>query len=133
MRSGRPRRSTASSGACRCSNSPPGPTHRPRNCLGFARAFGDPRLQIAGWYCKGDAEVVDRRTLACAIEGLSLIAAASEPKVQQLFASAEQKRVFCAPRTAPRGATTLRRHDWIEGAAAAQAAAQRGGEVNSVW
>jgi hypothetical protein len=85
-----------------------------RNCLAFARAFNDPRLQITGWYCKNDVEVVDRRTLACAIEGLSLLAAASEPKVQQLFANAEQKRVFCAPRTPLRGAT-MRRHDWIEG------------------
>ncbi len=85
-----------------------------RNCLGFVRAFSEPRLQIAGWYCKSDMEVVDRRTLYCALEGLSLLAAASDPKVQQLFASAEQKRTFCAPRTALRGAT-LRRHDWIEG------------------
>jgi hypothetical protein len=88
---------------------------RARNCLGFVRAFDDPRLQIAGWYCKADAEVVDRRTLACAIEGLSLLTAASEPKVQQLFAAAEQKRTFCAPHRTPRGATTLRRNDWIEG------------------
>ena len=88
---------------------------RARNCLGFARAFDDPRLQIAGWYCKADTEVVERRTLACAIEGLSLLAAASEPKVQQLFAAAEQKRTFCAPNRTPRGATTLRRNDWIEG------------------
>ena len=85
-----------------------------RNCLGFARAFNDPPLQLAGWYCKSDVEVVDRRTLACALEGLSLLAAASDPKVQQLFAAAEQKRTFCAPRTVLRGAT-LRRHDWIEG------------------
>jgi hypothetical protein len=85
-----------------------------RNCLAFTRAFNDPKLQIAGWYCKNDVEVIDRRTLACAIEGLSLLAAASDTKVQQLFASAEQKRVFCAPRTPLRGAT-MRRHDWIEG------------------
>ena len=85
-----------------------------RNCLAFAHAFSDPRLQIAGWYCKSDTEVVDRRTLAYALEGLSLLAAASDPKAQQLFAAAEQKRTFCAPRTALRGAT-LRRHDWIEG------------------
>ena len=85
-----------------------------RNCLAFTRAFNDPRLQITGWYCKNDVEIVDRRTLACTIEGLSLLAAASEPKVQQLFANAEQKREFCAARTPQRGAN-MRRHDWIEG------------------
>ncbi|MPZ40182.1 MAG: hypothetical protein GEU95_19420 [Rhizobiales bacterium] len=72
---------------------------RARNCLGFARAFNHPLLQIAGWYCKADAEVVDRRTLSCALEGLSLLAAASDPEVQQLFADAEQKRKFCESRT----------------------------------
>ena len=87
---------------------------RARACLGFARAFRDPHLQIAGWYCRGAVEVVDRSTLGCAIEGLSLLAAASEPKVQDLFARAEQRRTFCATRPAKRG-PTLRRHDWIDG------------------
>jgi hypothetical protein len=86
---------------------------RRRNCLGFARAFGDPHLQIAGWYCKADVEVVDRHTLACAIDGLSLLAAASDPRVQEFFARAERRRTFCKPRTTPRAAT-LRRNDWIE-------------------
>ena len=86
---------------------------RSRNCLGFARAFRDPHLQIAGWYCKGTVEVVDRSTLDCAIEGLSLLAAASEPKVQDLFARAEQRRKFCSTKPAKRG-PTLRRNDWID-------------------
>ena len=67
-----------------------------RNCLAFVRAFDEPRLQIAGWHCMGNTEVVERRTLACALEGLSLLAAASDPKVQQLVAAAEQKRTFCS-------------------------------------
>jgi hypothetical protein len=86
---------------------------RSRSCLGFAHAFGDPSLQIAGWHCTGDVEVVDRSILACAIEGLSLLAAASEPKVQELFARAESKRTFCKSKVPPRGAS-LRRNDWIE-------------------
>jgi hypothetical protein len=88
-----------------------------RNCLGFVRGFDEPQLQIAGWYCKAEAEVVDRRTLACAIEGLALLAAASEPKVQALFAAAEQKRTFCSSRGnahAKSRASTIRRADWIE-------------------
>jgi hypothetical protein len=84
-----------------------------RNCAGFARAFDQPRLQIAGWYCKGDVEVVDRHMLACAIEGLSLLAAASEPQVQEFFARAERRRKFCKLKPEPRS-LTLRRHDWIE-------------------
>lgn len=87
-----------------------------RNCLGFVRAYSDPRLQISGWYCKNDLEVVERRTLYCAIDGLSLLAAASDPKARQLFAAAEQKRTFCARRMALRG-TTVQRLDWIEGPA----------------
>lgn len=86
---------------------------RSRSCLGFARAFLEPYLQIAGWYCKGAAEVVDRGTLGCAIEGLSLLAAASEPKVQELFARAEQRRRFCDAKPAKR-APTLKRNDWID-------------------
>ena len=29
--------------------------HRQRRCLGFARAFDDPAMQIAGWYCSAGA------------------------------------------------------------------------------
>jgi hypothetical protein len=86
-----------------------------RNCLGFVRAIDDPRLQISGWYCNSGPEVVERRTVFCVIEGLSLLAAASDPATQRLFATAEQRRTFCSPRTALRG-TALYRLDWIEGA-----------------
>ena len=91
-----------------------GAGERVRQCLGFVRAFGEPRLQLSGWYCKGGAEVVERATLSCALERLSLVMAASEPKVQELFARAETRRKFCAPKPAFRTATTLRRNDWIE-------------------
>lgn len=84
-----------------------------RHCVGFVRAFQDPRLQIAGWYCKAADEVVERAPLACALDRLSLLAAASEPKVQELFAHAELKRKFCNPKSAQRAAG-LKRHDWID-------------------
>ena len=45
---------------------------RARHCLGFARSFEDPRLQIAGWYCKGDDEIVDGRLIACAVDRLTV-------------------------------------------------------------
>jgi hypothetical protein len=72
---------------------------RARNCLGFARTFDEPLLLIAGWYCAASTDTINRRTLACALEGLSLLATASDPKVQELFAEAEQKRTFCNART----------------------------------
>jgi hypothetical protein len=90
---------------------------RPRNCLGFARAFEDPRLQMAGWYCKGAKEVVDRKTLVCALDRLTLLMAASEPKVSELFARAELDRKFCAQKPAPHATksnTAIKRTDWLD-------------------
>ncbi len=69
------------------------------HCLGFARAFDDPLLMIAGWYCKADAEPIDRHALACVLEGLSLLTSANDPKMQELFAAAEENRKFCDART----------------------------------
>ena len=38
---------------------------------------------------------VERTTLACALDRLTLLAAASEPKIGALFAQAERNRHFC--------------------------------------
>jgi hypothetical protein len=86
------------------------------SCIGFVHAFRTPLLEITGWYCKGGEEVVDRGTLACALERLSLLMSASEPKVTALFAHAELKRRPCMtrPTTAFRSSST-RRLDWING------------------
>ena len=88
---------------------------RARHCLGFARSFEEPRLQIAGWYCKGDDEIVDGRLIACALDRLTVIAAGSDPKVAELFAQAELKRKLCGRKPSPRGAT-LKRADWLAAA-----------------
>jgi hypothetical protein len=69
-----------------------------RHCLGFVRAYDDPRLQLSGWFCIGGAEFVDRSTLACALDRLTLLAAGSEPKVGALFAQAELNRSYCGQR-----------------------------------
>jgi len=66
----------------------------PRDCLGFAHADDDPRLQISGFFCQG-GDFVERSTLACALDRLSLLSAGSEPKVGALFAKAELNRKFC--------------------------------------
>jgi hypothetical protein len=88
---------------------------RVRHCLGFARSFEEPRLQIAGWYCKSDDEIVDGRLVTCALDRLAVIAAGSDPKLAELFAQAELKRKFCGRRPPLRGAT-LKRADWLAAA-----------------
>jgi hypothetical protein len=66
-----------------------------RHCLGFVRDYDDPRLQLSGWFCQGGADFIERSTLACALERLTLLSAGSEPKVGALFAQAELNRSFC--------------------------------------
>lgn len=70
----------------------------PRHCLGFVRAYDDPRLQLSGWFCQGGADFIERSTLACALDRLSLLSAGSEPKVGALFAQIELNRSFCGQR-----------------------------------
>jgi hypothetical protein len=73
-----------------------GPTDR--HCLGFVRDYDDPKLQLSGRFCQGGADTIDRSTLACALDRLTLLAAGSEPKVGALFARAELNRSFCGQR-----------------------------------
>jgi hypothetical protein len=68
-----------------------------RHCLGFVRAYDDPRLQLSGWFCQG-GDFVQQSTLACALDRLTLLSAGSEPKVGALFAQAELNRSFCGQR-----------------------------------
>jgi hypothetical protein len=70
-----------------------------RQCLGFARPFDHPRLQITGWYCSGGPELIERNVIACALDRLTLLAAGSDAKVGELFARAELKRNFCGQRS----------------------------------
>jgi len=70
----------------------------PRHCLGFVRAYGDPRLQLSGWFCQGGTEFIKQSTLACALDRLTLLAAGSEPKIGSLFAQAELNRSYCGQR-----------------------------------
>lgn len=86
-----------------------GDTYR---CLGFARTFDDPRLQIAGLFCLPGDEFIASSTLSCALDRLTLIAAGSEPKVQELFARAERNRTFCGQRDPIIAATPKYRQLW---------------------
>ena len=69
-----------------------------RLCLGFVRDYDDPRLQLSGWFCQGGADFIERPTLACALDRLTLLSAGSERKVGALFAQAELNRSFCGQR-----------------------------------
>ena len=65
-----------------------------RHCVGFTRAYDDPKLQMVGWFCQG-GDYVQNATLSCALDRFNLVAAGSEPKVTALFAQAELNRTFC--------------------------------------
>ncbi len=69
-------------------------------CIGFANAFDDQRVQITGVACNMNT-IVDRSTLSCALDRLSLVWAASDPEITRLFAHAELRRNFCGQRDAP--------------------------------
>jgi hypothetical protein len=77
-----------------------------RRCLGFARAFSQPALQIAGWYCSAGREVIDRATVGCMIDRLTLVNGDTE--LDKLFARAEVKRTFCGQRSPIMAATPER-------------------------
>jgi hypothetical protein len=79
-----------------------------RRCLGFARAFETPAMQIAGWYCSAGEAVVDRAALTCALDRLTIISAGGDRKLDALFARAELKRTFCGQRNPILAATPER-------------------------
>lgn len=92
-----------------------------RKCLGFVRAYDDPRMQLSGWFCQGTKfggnEFIERSTLACALDRLTLLAAGSEPKVGALFAQAELNRSYCGHRSPLMTPTPKHRALWGKQAA----------------
>lgn len=89
----------------------------PRQCLAFVRSYGDPRLQMSGWFCQGTklgGAAIERSTLACALDRLSLLAAGSEPKIGALFAQAELSRSYCGQRTSLLAPTPRHRALWAK-------------------
>jgi hypothetical protein len=81
---------------------------RARRCLGFARPFDEPVMQIAGWYCSAGDEVVDRATLGCTLDRLAILSAGGDADLAGLFARAEIKRTFCGQRNPILAATPER-------------------------
>ncbi len=91
------------------------PAGGPRQCLGFARVFPEPPVQIAGTYCRAGPAMIERGVLTCALDRLTLTAGGTEPKLAELFAEAEVKRNFCG-HNGPILAATPKRATWIESA-----------------
>jgi len=81
---------------------------RTRRCLGFARPFEQPPMQLAGWYCSPGNEVVDRAALACVLDRLTILSAGGDPRLDALFARAEIRRTFCGQRNPILAATPQR-------------------------
>jgi hypothetical protein len=79
-----------------------------RRCLGFAKPFDEPPMQLSGWYCSAREEVVDRATLACTLDRLTMLSAGGDAKLAGLFARAEVKRTFCGQRSPILAATPER-------------------------
>ena len=69
---------------------------KPRPCIGFAHSFDAPRLQISGWTCQGDTTQVQRQSIACVLDRLTMLSAGNDPKVAELFARAELRRIGCS-------------------------------------
>lgn len=84
-----------------------------RHCLGYARDFTAPLMQISGWRCMAEAEAIDRAYLACVLDRLTLLAAGSDPAIGELFAHADLRRNFCRQPPAPPLMVDLDRTDWI--------------------
>ena len=70
------------------------------------RAYDDPMLQLSGWFCQGGADFVERTTLACALDRLTLLSAGSEPKVGALFAQGRAQPQLTAAQHDPILAST---------------------------
>jgi hypothetical protein len=88
-----------------------------RHCLGFVRGYDEPRMQLSGWFCQGGAEFVERTTLACALDRLTLLAAGSERKIGALFAQAELNRSYCGQRSTLLAPTPKHSALWSKNAA----------------
>jgi hypothetical protein len=84
-----------------------------RRCLKFLRSFEEPPFELSGWFCNAGQEIVDHGRVACALDHLTLVSAASEPKLAALFARAELRRTLCG-QAGVLFAATPKRGDWIE-------------------
>jgi hypothetical protein len=85
-------------------------TEAARACLGFMKRVSDPNLRISGWSCQGDNLPARRTAISCMLNRLTLLGTGSDPKLAELFARAELRRVDCAASAAPPLSA-----DWLTG------------------
>lgn len=78
------------------------------SCIGFAKAFENPKLRISGWTCQGDTPAAQRDFLRCTLNRLTLLSAGNDPRIAELFARAELKRADCQAAAGPAA-------DWVTG------------------
>ncbi len=90
------------------------------NCIGFLRTFDNPRVQIGGLSCNMNL-LVDRRTISCALDRLTLLSAGSDPDIAQAVRACRTEAPFLRPArsAAPCDAETSGRRDQLGGEAAA--------------
>jgi hypothetical protein len=67
------------------------------SCLAFFKRIDEPALQLSGFSCQGDGLPARRTAVGCMLDRLTLLTSGNEPKLAELFAHAELKRVGCAP------------------------------------
>lgn len=80
----------------------------PGRCVGFAKAFETPRMQISGWFCQSETAVEQRALAACALNRLTMLSAGNDPRLAEMFAHAELKRGACSVT-----ASTAAAADWL--------------------
>ena len=73
-----------------------GATEGMGSCLGFLKRIDDPALQISGWSCRGLSLASRRADIDCMLNRLTPLSSGNEPKLAELFASAELRRTGCA-------------------------------------
>jgi hypothetical protein len=83
-----------------------------KRCLGFMKNLEAANLRISGWSCQGETLPARRLAIACTLNRLTLLTAGTDPKLAELFASAELKRASCASGNA----ATASSADWVTGA-----------------
>ena len=66
------------------------------SCLGFLKRLDGPALQMSGWSCQDDSLPARRATINCMLSRLVLLTSGNDPKLAEVFASAELKRSACA-------------------------------------
>ena len=67
------------------------------HCVGFVRNIGMPRMQLSGISCSMNT-IVDRPSVSCLLDRLTLLSSGSDQKFAEVFARAEVNRKFCGQR-----------------------------------